>query len=67
VVDVLRALVEQYAAHPRLLPEPDLVEDPVRAAVTYVAGMTDRYAFDKAVADLNWDPARLPRGIDRNQ
>jgi hypothetical protein len=29
-----------------------------------VAGMTDRYAFDKAVSELDWDPARLPRGID---
>ena len=63
VVEVLRALVEHYTAHPDLLPDPELVEDPVRAAVTYVAGMTDRYAFDKAVADLGWDPARLPRGI----
>ena len=32
----------------------------VRAAVTYVAGMTDRYAFDRAVELLDWDPARLP-------
>jgi dGTPase len=63
VVEVLRALVEYYIAHPELLPEHELVEDPIRAAVTYVAGMTDRYAFDKAVADLGWDPARLPRGI----
>ena len=63
VVEVLRALVEHYAAHPDLLPDPELVEDPVRVAVTYVAGMTDRYAFDKAVTDLGWDPARLPRGI----
>jgi dGTPase len=67
VVEVLRALVEHYTAHPELLPDPELVEDSVRSAVSYVAGMTDRYAFDKAVADLDWDPARLPRGIDRNQ
>jgi dGTPase len=63
VVEVLRALVEHYIAHPELLPDPDLVDDPVRTAVTYVAGMTDRYAFDKAVADLDWEPTRLPRGI----
>jgi dGTPase len=37
----------------------------VRAAVTYVAGMTDRYAFDMAVRHLRWPPGRLPRGIDR--
>jgi dGTPase len=63
VVEVLQALVEHYVAHPDQLPEPELVEDPIRAAVTYVAGMTDRYAFDKAVADLGWDPTKLPRGI----
>ena len=63
MVEVLRALVEHYATHPDLLPDPELVQDPVRSAVTYVAGMTDRYAFDKAVADLGWDPATLPRGV----
>ena len=38
-------------------------EDPVRAAVAYVGGMTDRFAFDTAVAVLGWDRARLPRGV----
>ena len=68
VVAVLRALVEFYAERPGRLPTPvDAAPgdvEAVRAAVTYVAGMTDRYAFDKAVAELDWDPARLPRGID---
>jgi dGTPase len=59
VVAVLRALVEHFAAHP--LAETD---DPVRAAVAYVSGMTDRYAFATAVDVLGWDPARLPVGID---
>jgi len=36
----------------------------VRAAVGYVAGMTDRYACDTAVALLGWDERRLPAGID---
>jgi dGTPase len=36
----------------------------VRSAVTYVAGMTDRYAFRQAVALLGWDPAKLPTGVD---
>jgi dGTPase len=36
----------------------------VRRAVTYVGGMTDRYAFETARTLLGWDPARLPRGID---
>ena len=35
----------------------------VRAAVTYVAGMTDRFAFRQAVAVLGWDPAKLPTGV----
>ena len=41
-------------------------EAAIRAAVTYVAGMTDRYAFDMAVRHLDWPPDRLPRGIDRD-
>jgi len=36
----------------------------LRAAVTWVGGMTDRFAFRTAVAELDWDPARLPRGVD---
>ena len=35
----------------------------VHAAVAYVAGMTDRFAFTQAVALLGWDPAKLPAGI----
>ncbi len=35
----------------------------VRRAVTYVGGMTDRYAFDTAVSLLGWPLDRLPRGI----
>ena len=34
--------------------------------MTYVAGMTDRYAFDMAVRHLDWPAERLPRGIDRD-
>ena len=64
VVEVLRALVEFYVERPAAMPSPSAFEvapgDPVRAAVAYVAGMTDRYAFDRAVAELGWDPARLP-------
>jgi dGTPase len=70
VVDVLRALVEFYAAVPSRVPggDPTIArssDDAVRAAVTYVAGMTDRYAFDQAVHHLGWKPDRLPAGIDR--
>ena len=38
--------------------------DPVRAAVAYVAGMTDRFAFDTAARELGWPAGGLPRGID---
>ncbi|PZS03655.1 MAG: deoxyguanosinetriphosphate triphosphohydrolase [Pseudonocardiales bacterium] len=68
VVAVLQALVEHYAARPQARPEPpaagpDTAES-LRAAVGYVAGMTDRFAFDAARRLLGWDPAALPRGID---
>ena len=70
VIEVLRALVEYYGEHPELMPDASDVEArsdaAVRAAVTYVAGMTDRYAFDMAVRHLHWSPERLPRGIDRD-
>ncbi|HEY2173799.1 MAG TPA: HD domain-containing protein [Mycobacteriales bacterium] len=68
VVAVLRALVEYYADRPHALPEPVAADpgshDAVRAAVGYVAGMTDRYAFQTALAVLDWDEDKLPRGID---
>lgn len=71
VIEVLHALVEHYAAHPGAMPEPPDddagTETAVRAAVTYVAGMTDRYAFSSAVAELGWDPERLPQGIDHGE
>lgn len=67
VVAVLRALVEFYVEHPAAMPSPTSFEvaagDPVRSAVAYVAGMTDRYAFDRAVTELGWDPARLPTAL----
>ena len=65
VIDVLTALVERFIADPASLPVPpaDGV-DPVAAAVTHVAGMTDRYAFATAQRLLGWPHDRLPRGID---
>jgi dGTPase len=68
VIDVLQALVEHFAARPEAMPS-DFVDgrpDPVRAAVAYVGGMTDRFAFDTAVTLLDWEPSRLPRGIGRD-
>ncbi len=74
VIDLLRALVEHYADRPNLLPAehlhaPDGGVDAgspaaVRAAVTWVAGMTDRFACRQGVALLGWDRHRLPTGID---
>ena len=70
VVAVLRALVDHYADRPNAIPavreagglvggEPAAV----RAAVAYVAGMTDRFAFRQAVAQLGWSPEKLPVGV----
>ncbi len=70
VVRVLQALVERFADRPNLLPADrhgglDAGSiDALRAAVTYVGGMTDRFAFQQAVSLLGWDPDRLPKGID---
>jgi dGTPase len=72
VVSVLRALVDYFADRPNLIPDGDQGTgdltggEPmaVRAAVAYVAGMTDRYAMACAVGDLGWDPRSLPRGIE---
>jgi dGTPase len=67
VISLLRALVEHFADRPNLLPAvgfPGLEagsDDAVRAAVTYVAGMTDRFACQTAIARLGWDRTRLPR------
>ncbi len=67
VIVLLRALVEHYADRPNLLPDrPSAAggtDEAVRAAVTYVAGMTDRYACRQAVALLDWDPSKLPAGV----
>ena len=73
VVEVLRALVEHYAAHPsevpervdRAHPDDDRDRDPVFLAVRYVSGMTDRFAFRTAVSALGFDPEQLPKGVDR--
>jgi dGTPase len=67
VISLLRALVEHFADRPNLLPAvgfPGLdagSEAAVRAAVTYVAGMTDRFACQTAAARLGLDKSRLPR------
>ena len=67
MVAVLSALVEHFAEHPELLPgrvASTAAPGPVHASVAYVAGMTDRFAFDTAVDLLGWSADRLPRGVD---
>jgi dGTPase len=75
VISVLRSLVCWLSEHPEHLPEPADAEELARryedgevglrrAAVAWVAGMTDRYAFRTAVDLLGWEPGRLPAGID---
>jgi dGTPase len=70
VIEVLRALVAYYCEHPTSIPSDVATQEldhdvVVQAAVTYVAGMTDRFAFETAADLLGWDPERLPRGIGR--
>jgi dGTPase len=65
VVVVLQALVEFYLNNGSRIPSeynPDA--DALHRAVAYVAGMTDRFAFQTAVELLGWPKERLPRGID---
>jgi len=65
---LLGALVERIASTPEALPAPSAEAagwpaprslEATRAAVTYVAGMTDRYAVRTAERLLGWDPADL--------
>jgi dGTPase len=70
VVAVLRALVEHFADRPNSIPSVARTaiaagsEEALRNAVTYVAGMTDKFAMSVALSELGWDPAKLPRGVD---
>jgi dGTPase len=70
VAELLAALVEHFADRPNLLPSERGAgidagsSEALRAAVTYVGGMTDRFACQQAVALLGWDRAKLPKGID---
>jgi dGTPase len=79
VIALLRALVEHYADRPHALPQATTAAvlgegvdvahidagsaAAFRAAVGYVAGMTDRFACQQGLAQLHWDPSKLPAGI----
>jgi dGTPase len=61
VIPVLRGLVEYFAESTAARTDGQAGEvDPVTAAVTYVSGMTDRFAMRLAVERLGWDPMRIP-------
>lgn len=70
VIRLLRALVECYADRPNLLPSERSAgvdagsAEALREAVTYVSGMTDRFACQQALALLGWDRSQLPKGVD---
>jgi dGTPase len=71
VVALLQALVEHYADRPNLLPVRLLADglaagtpEAYHAAVTYVGGMTDRYACRAGVTELGWDASKLPRSVE---
>jgi len=79
VIALLRALVEHYADCPHAVPEAtaravlptgvplQLIEagstQAVRVAVAYVAGMTDRFACERGLVELHWDPRQLPAAV----
>ena len=67
VIDMLRGLVDHLTAHPEHLPGDADVSgaDSTRtSAVTYVGGMTDRFACRTALRLLGWPTDRLPVGLD---
>jgi dGTPase len=64
---MLSALVEHYAKHPSDLPGAQTLgsdDDLARAAVTYVAGMTDRFACTQAERLFAWPRSEMPDGFD---
>ena len=77
VIDLLRALVDHFVANPGDLPpsaiegisdgpdRDDMAGSPVmiHAAVCYVGGMTDRFAFRSGLNLLGWAPQQLPDGL----
>jgi len=64
---LLRALVEHYADRPNLLPGVAGIDagspQALHAAVSYVGGMTDRFACRQGITLLGWSADRLPQGV----
>lgn len=66
VVPMLRSLVVRYSNDPRLFGREDLddgSDEALRAAVTYVVGMTDRFAATAAATLCGWGRDRLPVAV----
>jgi dGTPase len=69
VIRILQALVESYADRPHAIADAAVTnvaagsKEALRAAVGYVAGMTDRFAFRAAVSELGWERSALPSGV----
>lgn len=70
VIDLLRSLADLYIAHPQHLPawhaspfDPQS-QEAVNESVTYVGGMTDRFACRQALELLDYPVDKLPQGID---
>lgn len=67
VISLLSALVEHYIKRPHEMPESDgLVageEMTIKRAVTYVGGMTDKFACTQAITLLEWPEDQLPKGL----
>jgi len=72
VIAVLRGVTEFYLSNPHLVPAIEAAETGIdsdderlaRRVVAYVGGMTDRFAFDRAVELCGWERDNLPRGIN---
>ena len=65
VIELLRSLTSWFVDHPDDTGDGPLEPgspEAVAAAVRYVSGMTDRFAFRLAVERLGWDPEALPLG-----
>jgi dGTPase len=72
VIAMLSGLVEFYTGAPGHIPAVAQHEiefpragstDATLAAVSYVSGMTDRFAMSRAQALLNWRDSDMPRGV----
>ena len=68
VIALLQALTEHYADRPNLLPDAIALDagspEALRAAVSYVAGMTDRFACRQATGAARLGPQPPAAGID---